>query len=249
MNQILASKKIYVTPDMKIKKKFFKFNFFLSVCLLCVFSIYHIYDEVDRNKSEKVSKEILQGLTFEELSKKMETEKEQQDVIRVVLNNVLVEMPEEDLTSSKELEVPEEQKTIAKDGTEYFAIGVVNISKLGINYPILSTTSQELLKISPCKFWGPNPNEIGNLCIVGHNYRNSKFFSKISILELGDSIDITDLSGRTISYLIYSKEEVDPEDVTCTSQLTEGRKEITLITCTNDNKLRTVIKAKEIKNI
>lgn len=194
MNQILASEKIYVTPDMKIKKKFFKLNFILSVCLLCVFSIYNIYDEVDRNKSEKISREILQGLTFEELSKKTQTEKEQQEIIRVVLNNVLRELPEEEINTTKELDVPKEQKTVAKDGTEYFAIGVINISKLGINYPILSTTSEELLKISPSKFWGPNPNEIGNLCIVGHNYRNSKFFSKIGTLVLGDIVNITDLS-------------------------------------------------------
>lgn len=248
MNQILASKKVYVTPDMKVKKKLFKINFILSVCFLCAFSFYYIYDEVDRIKSEEVSKEILQGITFEEMHKKLETQKNlDQEAIRVVLNNALIEVPEEEMNETQELDVPQEQKTTAKDGTQYFAIGVINISKIGINYPILSTTSEELLKISPCKFWGPNPNEIGNLCIVGHNYRNSKFFSKIANLETGDIIDITDLSGRTIKYSVYNKYEVQPDDVSCTSQLTNGNKEITLITCTNDNKLRTVVKATEVK--
>ena len=103
-----------------------------------------------------------------------------------------------------------------------------------------------MLKISPTKFWGPNPNEVGNFCIVGHNYRNSKFFSKVPTLENGDIIEITDESGKIISYSVYDKYEVVPEDVSCTSQLTDGKKEITLITCTNDSKMRVIVKARAI---
>ena len=115
-----------------------------------------------------------------------------------------------------------------------------------MDYPIFSETTTELLKISPCKFWGPEPNEVGNFCIVGHNYKNSKFFSKVPNLENGDIIEITDLTGRTINYIVYDKYIVDPENVDCTSQKTNGRKEITLITCTNDNSQRYIIKAKEM---
>lgn len=102
------------------------------------------------------------------------------------------------------------------------------------------------MKIAPCKFHGANPNEVGNLCITGHNYKNTKFFSKISKLNLGDEIEITDLGGRTLTYSIYDTFIVNPDELQCTSQLTEGRKEITLITCTNDNKRRYIIKAREI---
>ena len=45
MNQILVSEKLYVTPDMKKKKKVFRFEFFLSVFLLCALSSYAIYAE------------------------------------------------------------------------------------------------------------------------------------------------------------------------------------------------------------
>ena len=101
-----------------------------------------------------------------------------------------------------------------------------------------------MLKIAPCKFHGPNPNEVGNLCIAGHNYRNSKFFSKVPNLQLGDTIEITDLSGRMLTYTVYDKFIVNPDELACTSQLTNGKKEITLITCTNDNKQRHIIKAR-----
>ena len=121
----------------------------------------------------------------------------------------------------------------------------MNIEKIDISYPILNKTTEEIMKIAPAKFWGSAPNEVGNLCIVGHNYRNTKFFSKIHTLEEGDIIEIIDMSGRAVKYAVYNVYEVEPEDTTCTSQLTKGKKEITLITCTNDSKKRIVVKARE----
>ena len=240
MNQILVSQKLYVTPDMKKKKKAFKFEFFLSVFLLCVLSSYAIYAEYDRNKSEEVSKEILQEISFQDTTKLVDEE-----VIVVRLNAI----PEEkNVTTTQvvqieqKIEVPDEQKLTASDGTIYYTIGVINIPSINVNYPILSTYTDELLKIAPCRFHGPNPNEVGNLCIAGHNYKNSKFFSKVPNLQLGDKIEITDLSGRMLTYTVYDKFIVNPDELECTSQLTNGNKEITLITCTNDNKQRHIIK-------
>lgn len=242
MNQILVSQKLYVTPDMKKKKKAFKFEFFLSVFLLCVLSSYAIYAEYDRNKSEEVSKEILQEISFQDTTKLVDEE-----VIVVRLNAI----PEEkNVTTTQvvqieqKIEVPDEQKLTASDGTIYYTIGVINIPSIDVNYPILSTYTDELLKIAPCRFHGPNPNEVGNLCIAGHNYKNSKFFSKVPNLQLGDKIEITDLSGRMLTYTVYDKFIVNPDELECTSQLTNGNKEITLITCTNDNKQRHIIKAR-----
>ena len=226
MNQILVSQKLYVTPDMKRKKKVFKFEFFLSVFLLCALSSYAIYAEYDRNKSEEVSKEILQEISFREPTKLVDEE-----VVVVRLNAI----PEEEDVATTEVvqieqqvNVEEEQKLTASDGTSYYTIGVINIPSINVNYPILSTYTDELLKIAPCKFHGPNPNEVGNLCIAGHNYRNSKFFSKVPNLQLGDTIEITDLSGRMLTYTVYDKFIVNPDELACTSQLTNGKKEITL---------------------
>ena len=245
MNQILIDQKLYVTPDMKKKKKLFKIEFFLSVFLLCILSSYAIYAEYDRNKSEQVSQEILAGIDFEPGTEIIEEE------VTVVILNAIPE--EEEIVAQTQtvqtevvLDVPDEQKSVASDGTEYYTIGVVNIPSIDVNYPILSTYSDALLKISPCKFHGPNPNEIGNLCIAGHNYRNSKFFSKVPDLELGDTIEITDLGGNTVTYEVYDKYIVKPDELECTSQLTGGKREITLITCTDDNKKRHIIKATEI---
>lgn len=85
----------------------------------------------------------------------------------------------------------------------------------------------------------------GNLCIAGHNYNNYQFFSRLKKLNLGDIIYIYDLSGNKLSYTIYESYETDYNDLTCTIQETNGKREITLITCNNIKNKRRVIKAIE----
>lgn len=126
-----------------------------------------------------------------------------------------------------------------------FVIGLIQIDKINITYPILSTTSEELLKISPCRFYGPMPNETGNLCIAGHNYINDTQFGKLDNLNIADIIKISDLYGNIIEYEVYDKKQIGADDLSCTSQNTNGLKEITLITCNNIKGNRVCIKAKE----
>ena len=250
MNQILVSKKLYVTPGMKKKKKMFKIEFFLSVLALIGLSTYGICSAYDRNKSESVSKEILGAMQTQPEAITIE-----EPAIVLVLNektgsNEKVDMDKiERVTIEREIKVPEEQKVTARDGTEYYTIGQIDIPTIDCHYPILASDTEHfdtLLKIAPVKFHGANPNEIGNFCIVGHNYRNSQFFSKVPKLNNGDAIEITDTFGETVVYEVYDKYIVKDTDTSCTSQLTEGRREITLITCTNaSDENRVIVKARE----
>lgn len=251
MNQILVTQKLYITPELKRKKKMYKIDFIISIFLIIVLFSYYVYCEYDKNKSEQVSKDILAGIDKDENTIDNTEIKEEDNVLVVVLD---------DSEQNKEVNVDELVKEAENEGSQnvemhtapsgdqYYTASIVNIPKLNVNYPVLNKTTDELLKISPCKFWGPDANEEGNYCIVGHNYRNKKFFSKVPTLENGDIIEITDLTGRMIKYSVYKKYVVNPEDVSCTSQITNGRKEITLITCTNDSKQRVIVKAAELKN-
>lgn len=254
MNQILVTKKLYVTPELKKKKKMYKFEFIVSVFLVCILISFYIYAEYDRTKSEATSQAILED---------MNNILEEKTDATIAKNNVLVVVLDEDeqgnVDSYQNLKVQAEQPKYTTGNYTYSTLATVTIPKINMTYPVLKgetpnlTPEQEelqteaLLKISPTKFWGADPNEVGNFCIVGHNYRNTKFFSKVPTLVNGDIIEIMDLSKRTIKYEVYNKYTVDPEDLSCTSQLTAGRKEITLITCTDDSKLRVVVKAKEVK--
>ena len=251
MNQILISEKLYITSELKKKKKMYKIDFFISVFLVCILFSYYIYAEYDKNKNEAISQEILSSVTFEDNVADDTTIKFDDNAIVVILNTedpyeIVYSHQVEEEQSEIEDEVIERNTSVTSSGQEYYTVAIINIPSIGVNYPILNTTTDELLKISPCYFWGPKPNEVGNFCIVGHNYRNSKFFSKVPTLGIGDIIEITDLTGRTLQYSIYDKYVVDPSDVSCTSQRTNGDKEITVITCTNDSSQRVIVKAKEV---
>ena len=263
MNQILITEKLYITPELKRKKKVYKFNFLLSIFLVVILISFYIYAEYDRNKSEEVSLGIMSDFN-----------NEVQEDTTIAKNNVLIVVLDETTNTQenntnqpivdsntqtnnerqKQQSVANNRRTVqtTSEGYRYETIATISIPKINLQYPILDgeTDSEEeteaLLKISPTKFWGSNPNEVGNLCIVGHNYRNDKFFSKVPTLENGDIIEITDSEGRTLRYSIYNKYEVVPEDLSCTSQLTNGKKEITVITCTNDSKMRVIVKARAV---
>ena len=127
-----------------------------------------------------------------------------------------------------------------------FVIGIIKIDKINLNYSILSVSNNDLLDISVCRFAGPMPNEIGNLCIAGHNYVDYKFFSRLNELELEDNITIFGLDGVSKDYTIYDMYEIKPSDTSCTSQDTNNLRIITLITCNNVNGKRLVVQAKEI---
>lgn len=132
----------------------------------------------------------------------------------------------------------------ASNGKTYDVIANLNIPSLGIKYPVLSSTSTALLKISLNKYWGTNPNEVGNMCIVGHNYEDSRFFGKLNKIKKGAIVKITDLTGKTLDYEVYDTYTVGPYDTDCTSQLTKGNTEVTLITCNKDGSKRFVVKAR-----
>ena len=267
MNQILVTQKLYITPELHRKKKIYKIMLFLSVFLVCLFSTYYIYAEYDRSRSEEVSQEILLDIRFESLTENKDdvtTIKKKDNVIVVAImdeeiqestitediQNITETITNSTTTTNKtnnNMELVGGYVTTS-NGKKVYTEAIVNIPRLGIKYPVLSETSEELLKISVNKFWGPNGvNEVGNYCIVGHNYKNKKMFGRLSEMVDGDIIELTDGIGRTIKYSVYDRYIVDPEDVKCTSQLTNGRKDVTLITCTNYGKQRLVIKAKEIK--
>ena len=254
MNQILVNEKVIVTPEFRRKKKIYKFNFFLSVFLVCTLFSCYIYAEYDRNKSEEVSKEILLSLgdNAVELENMEDTTtiSVEEDVLVVKLLESNEE--EESVVNITEIMGNNEQQqskiveSVSNDGKSYYTESILKIPKIGIEYPVLSDTSDELLKISLNKLHGPDPNEIGNYVIVGHNYRSGKMFGKLSKMVIGDTLELKDTSDRVITYKVYDIYTVEPTDVKCTSQLTNGKREVTLITCKNSGKQRLVVKAREI---
>lgn len=112
---------------------------------------------------------------------------------------------------------------------------------------VLQRYSVSALNVAVTKFWGVNANQKGNFCIAGHNFKNRNMFYHVKELKIGDRLFITDPEVGKIEYEIYDIYQVLPEDVNCLSQDTQGAREVTLITCTNDSEKRIIVKAKEIE--
>lgn len=244
MNQILTTEKLYVTPEMKRKKRIYKLEFFLSVFLICFLFSYYIYAEYDRNKSELVSHEILEQLKYNQDDTTIQ-EDENNNVIVVILDKKEEEQHEDEIQTVKP--VINTATYTSKDGIKYTTEAILKIPAINLEYPVLSETSPALLYVALNKFWGPkNPNEIGNYCIAGHYYESGKMFGNLHKLKNGDIAELSDIYGRTVKYEVYHKYIVEPTDTKCTSQLTNGKKELTLITCTNYGKQRLVVKLREV---
>ncbi len=136
-----------------------------------------------------------------------------------------------------------EYENMPKSINGYKVIGRISIPEIEVEKYILEETSEEALAESVTKICG-EVNKTGNLCLAGHNYRDT--FGKISSLETGDKINITDTYDRTVTYQVYSIDRVSPYDTTCLSQETNGEREITLVTCTLGAIKRVVVKAIEV---
>lgn len=258
MNQILVSEKIYVTPELKRNKKLFKANFIVSFMLAIILFGYYVYAEYDRIDADK-SEEILSGIEIVETPVEDSTVRFENDVLVVVLDEINENEDAEEINldelilankkAGSKLDL-KEYKT--KKGAKYTTVAVIEIPKINIIYPVIYSedtskeTTEDLLRISVVKYWGPDANKQGNFCIVGHNYHNRRFFSKASTLKNGDSIYITDTNNVTLEYKVYDNYVVEPTDLSCTSQITNGETEITLITCTITGKQRTIIKARAV---
>ncbi len=238
MNQILATDKLYVTQKLKNKKNRYKIQFFASLILVVIFSGWYIHTEIDKNSSEAVSQDILDDIRIDENNSFDKTTASSQPLI--------VAMEDDDVPQQNVNIESSATYTDNKTGITYTYESILSIPSLKIEYPVLTETSDELLKISLNKFWGGSPNTVGNYVIVGHNYKSGKMFGKLSQINIGDKVNLKDMSGKSLTYEVYNKYVVYPDNVACTSQMTQGLKEMTLITCTNGGKQRLVVKCREV---
>ena len=163
--------------------------------------------------------------------------------------NFVEDIDEEPITNGESVTYDGKELKVykTKSGDSYSVVGTIMIDKLNLRLQILSKYTDEIMKISVCRLYGPKyPNQAGNFCIVGHNYRNTKFFSKLSTLEIGDTFKLVDVDENFVTYRIYDKYTVEPTDVSSLEQNDDGKRIVTLITCTDDLKLRYIFKAEAI---
>lgn len=183
---------------------------------------------------------VVIGIIIYKYGSNQKNEKESQEAV-AAFSNIDFSKNEEESGSEIQLEYK-----------GYKVIGIVKIPKINIEYPILEIgnidpeNAKKPMKLSIIKYWGENVNDYGNLSIAGHNNKDGTMFGKTKKLQKGDIVELTDLKGQTIQYSIYDIFVTDPNDVSILLPKDELIREVTLITCTNGNKQRLILKAKEV---
>ena len=138
----------------------------------------------------------------------------------------------ETITELQTTEETKEQTTEAKE--EDFpdnAVGIIEIPKLGIRYPVYEGTSDAVLNMGI----GHIPESAGllakgNCVLAGHNgSRQGEFFTKLSSVSIGDEVMITNSEKVTHTYRIEDTGIVGPFDLSITEPKEEET--LTLFTC------------------
>lgn len=191
----------------------------LSVFVFLIYSIYDIYRE---NNIKEYKEENI---------------KEEKHTENIKQNSYIIENAD---SEKKDL------KLVQKEYKGYTVSAKLKIPKLDIDTCVLEDSSKEAMEVAIAKYFGPEPNEIGNYCIAGHNYITKNMFSELGKLEIGDTFVLTDNKNGEVKYTIYDKYKVKPDQTQALSQKTNGKREVTLITCSDYSTKRIVIKAKAI---
>lgn len=134
------------------------------------------------------------------------------------------------------------KEKIAKEYKGYVVSAKLEIPKIKLDTYVLDEKSEEAMWVCPTKYYGPEPNEVGNYCIAAHNYDKENMFNHIIDLKIGDKIYLTDNENGKNEYIVYDIYKTEPENTMPLMQTTE-KTEITLITCSDYSSKRIIVKA------
>lgn len=102
--------------------------------------------------------------------------------------------------------IKEENKSkelVPKEYKGYKVVANLKIDKLNIDTSVLGDYTNSAMYTCVTKFFGPDPNEVGNFCITGHNYITKNMFGYLKKLKIGDNIKLTDNKNGEVQYKIY----------------------------------------------
>lgn len=209
------------------------------IIIVTIFAMKVYKNSQDEKESEKAYAELKDGSGV--------ITEENNEISENLLNNYLANyVPENNNTIGEGTENKPVSRPKTKFYKEYPMVGYIKIPKTNVEYPILLDVSVGALETAVGVMFPSNPklNQPGNVVIIGHNYRNGQFFSNNKKLDLGDTIQITDLTGKTLTYKIYEIFQTSETDTEYITRERGNNIEISLSTCTDDGKARLVILAR-----
>lgn len=226
MNQILQTKlensKNFDRNNNKNKNKksksFIKIQFYISIILFLLLIIYLFFYWQNLHKNSTYSDSLLYNYNLTRLYADTENSND------VYSNNFFTILDE--------------------NAKSNYILGIIEIKSINLYYPIFAYYSDNDLKVSPCRFYGPEPGKVGNICILGHNYNSNMFFSNVNLLKVNNEIVLYDNSQNAFNYFVESVYEVNNNDFSPIYDYDKNEKNLTLITCNNINNNRIIIRAR-----
>lgn len=228
MNQILQTKlensKNFDRNNNKNKNKnkksksFIKIQFYISIILFLLLIIYLFFYWQNLHKNSTYSDSLLYNYNLTRLYADTENSND------VYSNNFFTILDE--------------------NAKSNYILGIIEIKSINLYYPIFAYYSDNDLKVSPCRFYGPEPGKVGNICILGHNYNSNMFFSNVNLLKVNNKIVLYDNSQNAFNYFVESVYEVNNNDFSPIYDYDKNEKNLTLITCNNINNNRIIIRAR-----
>lgn len=140
--------------------------------------------------------------------------------------------PEPEETTPTITEMPE------KAYLEYSMIGSLRVPSVGIELPILSSWSYELLDVAPCRYSGSIPE--GNMILMGHNYKSH--FTPLHDVAVGDAVEFEDVNGIVYRYAVAEITYLHRTD----GELLSSPYPLTLFTCTPGGQKRIIVRCIQI---
>ena len=209
----------------------------INIILFVAFLTLIICMGISKKEESKIQSESIIQQDGDSTEKKLVTQIEE-----INQDNNEVDMEKVQKTNTKEYPKVEIEKTYKG----YDVCAKLEIPAISLVTNVLKNYSTSALNVSVTKFWGVEPNQIGNFCVAGHNFKNRNMFRNLKKLNIGDRLFVTDEKIGKVEYEIFDIYKVFPEDTSCLTSSIAGEREVTLITCTTDSKQRIIVKAKEV---
>ena len=124
------------------------------------------------------------------------------------------------------------------DGVDY--IGILTIPDIGLELPVASAWSYDLLRLAPCRFSGSAYTD--DLVVAGHNY--TSHFADLHSLQQGDVLSFTDVDGNVFAYRVAVMEILGEDAV---AEMVGSGYALSLFSCTVGGQYRVTVRCERLE--
>lgn len=202
-----------------------------------------VYYRIEENKKNSISKVVNTPIpSIDVFEKKAIIEVEENEALEDAYSNL--ELEENETIMKDDLE-EEKNKTIKEVLSYQTLLGVIEIEKLNIEFPIVEGSERSNIAVSI----GHMKNSAslgakGNCVLAGHRGGiYGVFFRDVDQLQKGDKVKVTNMNGEIFYYKMYDSFLVEPDEMWVIDDIGQEYT-LTLVTCEEQSKKRRIIRCR-----